>query len=238
MEAPATFTVQYDRRKLTVNMPLDRPLAALRDLLAKETGLPPERQKLFCSGVVMADDGASLRRYIRPGSRLMLIATGPKDAPAPPPKDSARNGANGAGVGRHGPGHQRHHGHKQPAAGSPSSTREEESIRQLDAALAQAKQQYLPMLDGLSAAAKAFAADQTLPPPRELKLPPHVTMRSHLLDMYGRVTEGLMKVLLEIDNVQLEDGEEEARAKRRQAVKLVQDFLDRADSIKGSIPPV
>lgn len=232
MESPTDFSVKFGREIMPVSLSLDRPLAALKDQLARMTRVPPERQKLMCSGVVMKDDGASLRRYgVKSRTQVLMLESGPpspaKPTPAPVPPsehhfDPSQKSHQGHQKHGHGPAHHHH-----------LSPQEQDAIARLDAAVAQAVTVCQPQLERFSAMIEDYAKDSTAPPPPNLGLPPNKTMKSYLQDEYRRVTEGLMKQLLSIDNVQVDESHVEARAKRRQAVKIVQGFLDQADAIKA-----
>lgn len=237
------FSVKFKNHLIPVTLSLDKPLAALKDHLAKVTNVPVARQKVFGGGVVMKEDAAPLRRYgVRPRAQLLMIESeGPTQAPQRPasvPPDGLKPPKAGHD-GRASPDKDgRSRSHSPGNAGGNASVAlspEHDVIYQIDTVLSQVKDVSVPLLDRYSELAKMHAQNPGAPPPADLKLPPNKTMKAFLNDEYRRVSEVLMKQLLAIDNFVLDESFAEARAHRRQAVKTIQSFLDRADQIKSAL---
>jgi hypothetical protein len=67
---------------------------------------------------------------------------------------------------------------------------------------------------------------------RQVSLVGHKTLEQYYIEEHARIIEALLQILLELDNVVCEPEQETARIQRKSAVKLLQSYMDRADSVK------
>ncbi|KAJ2784510.1 hypothetical protein GGI15_002245 [Coemansia interrupta] len=211
MTAPP-LTLQWGRERYTLKYDeedmRDTTLGQFKEVCREVTGVPSTRMKLIFSGATMKDDSSPLASYgIYPGATVKLIGR-KEDAEKSAPV-TAQDREENALI------------HKIDDIAS--HTTDVLSSR-MQAYLADAQlyiDQFLSgSLDGLNDGALS-----------EIKS----TERKKLDDAYMFINETLMQSLLKIDGIECPPEAEKARQRRRQAVKLLQSWMDQMDRKKESV---
>ncbi|KAI9469267.1 hypothetical protein LPJ78_002817 [Coemansia sp. RSA 989] len=204
--AAVPLVLQWGRERYMIKYDYDdlrdTTLGQFKEVCREVTGVPTNGMKLIFSGAIMKDDASPLAYYgIYPGASLKLIGR----------KEGAEKGV--------------------PVT---EEEREENAIihkiddlsneatdvlsSRIEAYLADAQiyiQQYSSgALDGIS--------DQTL---EEIKSKD----RKNLQDSYLFVNETLMQYLLKLDGIECPPNADKARQRRRQAVRLLQSWMEQMD---------
>ncbi|KAJ2064375.1 hypothetical protein GGH94_000737 [Coemansia aciculifera] len=186
----------------------DTTLGQFKEVCREVTGVPSNGMKLIFSGATMKDDASPLAYYsIYPGATIKLIGR----------KEGAEKGV--------------------PAT---KEEREENAlIHKIDDIANEAT-------DILSSRMQAYLADAQLYMDQflsgamdgldgdalsEIK----ATERKKLNDAYMFINETLMQALLKIDGIQCTPDAEKARQRRRQAVRLLQSWMDQMDRKRESV---
>ncbi|KNC95930.1 hypothetical protein, variant [Spizellomyces punctatus DAOM BR117] len=189
----------------------------LGDLLEKcsrASRVPRENIKLLHSGAIMKDPAASLSDYgIRQGSKIMMI--GDKTLP-PEPSHPSRT--------------RNQQPRQQPTrdTSAPVDTKASEEaslIDRLESHLADTRNTVLPIVEDYTDKASRYI-DEAIPPSDPPK---------SLRDLYAKASELLLQSLLKLDGVTCPPDFENARAKRKEAVRFVQSHLDRIDGLKERV---
>ncbi|KAJ1864678.1 hypothetical protein LPJ57_006138 [Coemansia sp. RSA 486] len=186
----------------------DTTLGQFKEVCREVTGVPSNRMKLIFSGATMKDDSSSLDSYgIYPGASVKLI------------------------------------GRKEDAERGVPVTEEE---REENALIHKIDDIASHTTDVLSSRMQAYLADAQLYIDQFLSgamdgLDQHalseIKAAEHkkLNDAYMFISETLMQSLLKIDGIECSPEAEKARQRRRQAVKMLQSWMDQMDRKKESI---
>lgn len=75
MSEPIPFTVKFGKNTISVALPLDSPVLALKEQLAETTGVEVPKQKLFLKGATIRDEMTLADLKVTRNSKLMLIGS-------------------------------------------------------------------------------------------------------------------------------------------------------------------
>ncbi|KAJ2556408.1 hypothetical protein EV175_002030 [Coemansia sp. RSA 1933] len=186
----------------------DTTLGQFKEVCREVTGVPSSGMKLIFSGATMKDDSSPLAYYgVYPGASVKLIGR----------KDSSEKS-------------------------SPATQEEREEnavIHKIDDISNEAT-------DQLSSRMQAYLADAQLYVDQFLSgamddmdadalAQIKTSERKKLDDAYRYMSETLMQYLLKVDSVECPPNADKARQRRRQAVRLLQSWLDQIDAKKTSV---
>ncbi|TPX71454.1 hypothetical protein SpCBS45565_g01186 [Spizellomyces sp. 'palustris'] len=174
---------------------------------------PSDEEWMGCFAI-MKDPAASLFDYgIRQGSKIMMI--GDKTLPPKPSHPSSAHSQQ-----------PRQPPTRDTSAPADTKTSEEESlIERLESHIADTRNTVLPIVEDYTDQASRYIDEAT--PPND---PP-----KYLRDLYAKASELLLQSLLKLDGVTCPPDFENARAKRKEAVRFVQSHLDRIDGLKERV---
>ncbi|RSH94014.1 hypothetical protein EHS25_006667 [Saitozyma podzolica] len=200
--------VKWNRERFNIPVPNPSvtPLSQLLATLSSHTGIPVPQLKLIYKGAVLKDPSLTISSYgLTDGSLLVLVGKD-GDVPSAPPPSTAPPAAKVGGK------------KKQPETTTESVL--VEYIRGLVSGL----------LDPLEPAIRTFIShtdpNATNKPAQSQKF--EVLQREH-----ARLSELLLRGLLDLDGVEIPSGWAEARKERKEAVKTVQAQLTRVDQAWG-----
>ncbi|KAL5033956.1 hypothetical protein RTP6_001852 [Batrachochytrium dendrobatidis] len=189
-------------------------LRQLIDQLSQQSRVPAENIKLLSSGVVMLDMDAPLSFYgLGTGSKvMMLVDKRPKQNWGPSTTTTSPRIPP--------PTHP-------VLPKEPELPREERLFKLLNDQIEYTQTIIQPLFGAYKKHADDFllhdkSSSNTLTP-------------KQLHDEYARISESLLQCLLKIDGVECESNETELRAKRREAVRLIQGQLDILDGLKEQV---
>ncbi|KAJ2355914.1 hypothetical protein IWW50_005694 [Coemansia erecta] len=210
--APVPLVLQWGRDRYMIKYDYDdlrdTTLGQFKEVCREVTGVPTSGMKLIFSGATMKDDASPLAYYgVYPGAAIKLIG--------------------------------RKEGADKAAAATPEEREENAVIHRIDdlsneAAdlLSSRMQAYLAnaqlYIDQFSAQATHGVTDAALEGIKTAE-------RKKLHDAYVLINETLMQFLLKLDGIECAPEAEKARQRRRQAVRLLQSWMDQMDRKRDSV---
>ncbi|KAI8813843.1 hypothetical protein BJ742DRAFT_787664 [Cladochytrium replicatum] len=220
-----------EQRMYGENWPEHVTLGNLLERCSNASQIPVNRIKLLHSKVLMKDSSATLSSYgVRTGSKISMLRDGEKfyDVPGSTPTSSPS---------RSEPEYPSLPPRAAPAppstSGTPSNApplappkyvnHKDKLISTIDALLDKVNFEIAPQIADYATSVEGI---------RHRNLTPHDVKR--LQDTSLRCGEMLMQTLLKIDGVTVGENEQ-ARAKRKEAVKMVQGLMDRVDGLKERV---
>lgn len=207
-------------------------LSSLKHFIAQQSSIPYEQIKLIFQGLVLKDDKAPLSSYgLRNGSRLMLVGTqGGAHGDMPGAKSSMYNDG----------------GEKKLSKGEELARRKKELeedvseaglLSRIEETVAGVRKDLLPEVTEFEKTGKVRAEARALASSREEALSPEEQAASKQrskasMDALGlrqrKLSELLLRALLALDGISVNT--DELRKQRKEAVKEVQNYLDRVDA--------
>ncbi|WVQ78380.1 hypothetical protein IAT38_000466 [Cryptococcus sp. DSM 104549] len=205
-----TIQVKWGRERFNIPIPKPSitPLSTLLATLSSQTGLPLNQLKLIHKGAVLKDSSLTISSYgIDEGTVLVLVGKG-GDVPTAPTASSSAPA----------PVQQVKKKPKQPETDS-----EQVLVDWIHGLVAS-------LLDPYTASIATFVS-YTSPHAtnRPARIPPFETLQKE----HARLSEMLLKALLEMDGVEIPSGWTEARRERKEGVKKIQGELNRVDEAWG-----
>ncbi|ODN83333.1 hypothetical protein L202_01494 [Cryptococcus amylolentus CBS 6039] len=207
--AQGAITVQVkwgrDRFNIPIPQPSITPLATLLATLSNQTGLPVNQLKLVHKGAVLKDTSLTVSAYgITEGANLVLIGKG-GDIPAP--ASSAPKQA-------------------APVAKKPKQPETDSEPVLVD----WIKSLVANLLDPLKPSIATFISYTS---PHVTNRPAKIPAFEVLQKEHARLSELLLKALLELDGVNIQGGWDVARKERKEGVRGIQGELNRVDEAWG-----
>lgn len=211
-------TLQADRGKplSRYNIPIPQPnltpLSTLLATLSQQTSLPLDQLKLIYKGAVLKDPSLTIASYgITDGSALVLVgkegSVPAATSSTPPPKPPTAN-AQGPIRGKV----------KQPETDSEGVLTD--WIKNL----------VRNTLEPLQASIATFVSYTS---PKATNRPAQIPAFEVLQREHARLSEILLRGLLDLDNVEIRSGWTEARKERKEGVKRIQNELTKVDEAWG-----
>ncbi|KAJ3007099.1 hypothetical protein HKX48_009313 [Thoreauomyces humboldtii] len=203
-----------------------------------------DSERIRGSFALMKDMDAPLAKYgIRSGSKIMMIgdAGGPHQPPPPqPPKPSRAPAPRATRPTQHSnnpvpypspstrtasPSQSARPVPQHDKEDTPPQDPEESLILIIDGHLAHVRETALPIVEDYVRQANAYleAGAPTTTPVKALR------------DLHAKAAEVLLQRLLKLDGVVCAPGFDRARARRKEAVRIIQGELDRVDSLKERV---
>ncbi|OCF36489.1 hypothetical protein I316_01738 [Kwoniella heveanensis BCC8398] len=210
-----TVQVKWGRERFNIPIPQPSltPLSTLLATLSSQTSLPVDSLKLIYKGAVLKDPSLTITSYgLKEGSQLVLVGKGGDVPIAPPPAGGASAVAGGAGAG------VAKKKQKQP------DTTSEPVLVEWIANLVQS------LLNPLLPSIVTFISQTH---PKATNRPAHIPPFEVLQKEHARLSEMLLKALLELDGVDIPSGWADARKERKEGVKRIQGELNRVDEAWG-----
>lgn len=198
--------VKWGRDKFNIPIPdpAVTPLSTLIATLSEQTDIPPAQLKLIYKGAVLKDPAVTLSAYgITDGAQLVVVGKGGDVPTAPPPQPPQ------AVVPKK---------HKQPETNTESVL--VEWIRNLVANLLEPLQ---PSIATFVSQASPSATN------RPNVIPPFDVLQKE----HARLSETLLRGLLDLDSVEIPSGWADTRKERKDGVRRVQGELTRVDDAWG-----
>ncbi|WWD01271.1 hypothetical protein V866_008214 [Kwoniella sp. B9012] len=210
-EGKIVIQVKWGRERFNIPIPSPSitPLSTLLATLSSQTSLPLDQLKLIYKGAVLKDPSLTISSYgIEDGSTLVLVGKGGPVPNAPPSSSSAAK-PNGVGVKKN----------KQPET-------DQESV--LVSWISNLVESVLnPLIPSI-----ATFISQT--DPNATNKPKHIPSFETLQKEHARLSELLLKGLLDLDGVQIPQSDwTNARNERKLGVKKIQEQLNRVDAAWG-----
>ena len=203
----SSFDHLDNRYNIPIPQPSLTPLSKLIATLSNQTSLPQDQIKLIYKGAVLKDTSITLSAYgIKDGSTIVLVG---KDGPAPA-RDIPKPTANASG----------------PIRGKvkqPDTTSEQVLT---DWIVNLVKSTLEPLQASIATFISYTAANVTNRPVQTPKF--DVLQKEH-----ARLSELLLRGLLDLDSIDIPNGWAEARKERKEGVRMVQKELTRVDEAWG-----
>lgn len=188
------------------------PLSQLLATLSSQTSIPLPQLKLIYKGAVLKDQSLTLGSYgINDGAVLVLVGKEGEVPNAPPAAGSSGAGAGGA---------------KPSAAGKkrqPETDQESVLVEYIHGLVKN-------LLEPLRPSIITFISQSD---PKATNRPAQIPTFEVLQREHARLSEMLLRGLLDLDGVEVPGGWAEARKERKEAVKNVQAQLTRVDEAWG-----
>lgn len=198
----------YDARtrfNIPIPQPSITPLSTLLATLSNQTGLPLDSLKLIHKGAVLKDSSLTISAYgITEGATLVLVGKG-GDIPAPPTTAP------------------------KPTA-TPVKKPKQPQTDQESILVDWIKSLASSLLDPLVPSIAMFISYTS---PHATNRPAKIPAFEVLQKEHARLSEMLLKALLELDGVDIPSGWTEARKERKESVKRIQGELNRVDESWG-----
>ncbi|KAK8869708.1 hypothetical protein IAR55_000276 [Kwoniella newhampshirensis] len=211
--------VKWGRERFNIPIPNPSitPLSTLLQTLSTQTSLPVNSLKLIYKGAVLKDPLLTLSSYgITDGSILVLIGKD-GDIPSAAQTSSSSSSSNATGGGG-GAGGQIKKKPKQPDTQTESVL--VDWIRTLVSS----------MIDPFIPSIATFVSYTS---PKATNRPAHIPPFETLQKEHAKLSEMLLKALLELDGVQIPSGWSDARQERKNGVKRIQGELNKVDEAWG-----
>jgi hypothetical protein len=203
--SPNLTNSYLDRFNIPIPKPSLTPLSTLLATLSTQTGLPADQLKLIYKGAVLKDQSLTLTSYgIKDEATLVLVGKG-GEAPGGPLKAALPTG----------PGAKKN---KQPDTSTESVL--VEWIHNLVSGL----------LGPLQPSIVTFISHTD---PKATNRPAQTPAFEALQREHARLSEILLRGLLDLDGVEIQNGWAEARKERKEGVRRVQGELTRVDEAWG-----
>ena len=220
-----TISVKWgkDRFNIPIPNPSLTPLSTLVATLSTQTSIPASQLKLIFNGAVLKDQSLTVSSYgIKDGSTLALVG---KEG-QPPSGPSGSKGAAGAAGGAGEPAPAPTTNATGPIRGKakPPVTDNEQVLTDWVRQLIQST------LDPLRPSIVTFISNTN---PNATNRPARVPTFEVLQKEHARISETLLRLLLDLDSVETQPGWAEARAVRKEGVKTVQAELQKVDAAWG-----
>lgn len=197
------------RFNIPIPKPSITPLSTLLATLSQHTSLPLDQLKLIFKGAVLKDASLTISSYgITEGSTLVLVGKGGDVPSAPASAPKATSNATGPIRGKA----------KQP------NTDTESVLTDWVAALVR------NTLDPLQAAIATFVSYTS---PKATNRPKQIPGFEVLQREHARLSEILLRGLLDLDSVEVQSGWTDARKERKEGVRRVQAELTKIDEAWG-----
>nr|XP_018263740.1 uncharacterized protein I303_03613 [Kwoniella dejecticola CBS 10117]OBR85898.1 hypothetical protein I303_03613 [Kwoniella dejecticola CBS 10117] len=202
-----------DRFNIPIPSPSLTPLSTLLATLSSQTGLPLDQLKLIYKGAVLKDPSLTLSSYgIDDGSTLVLIGKG-GDVPAPTStSNSTSTKPNGVGV------------PIKKKVVQPETDQESVLVEWINHLVDNLLQPLIPSILTFISQTHPNATNR-----------PKVIPKFEVLQKeHARLSETLLKALLDLDGVNINNSEwNDARQARKMGVKQIQGELNRVDEAWG-----
>ncbi|UZJ55819.1 hypothetical protein CBS101457_005139 [Exobasidium rhododendri] len=227
--------VIWNRERLKINLPRSSSPATLHDLkdiISQKSSIPYHQIKLIYQGLILKDDKASLAAYgLRNGSRLMLVGTqGGGHGDMPGAKSSLYEG--GSGEKKISKGEELARLKKQ----NEQDVSEDGLLRRIEETVSGVRKDLVPEVEEFlktgKSRAEARAERANSKEARSAEEVAAANQRSKAtIDALGlrqrKLSELLLRALLTLDGISVNS--DETRKKRKEAVKEIQNHLDRVD---------
>lgn len=212
------YTIQLDANHNRFNIPIPRPsatpLSQLLTTLSSQTSLPLDQLKLVYKGAVLKDPLLTLSSYgIKDGSTLVLI--GQSGNPPSGPGSSSTPTSSSASTA--------------PASSAPKKKKQPETTSE-PVLVEYITSLVSNLLDPLRPSVATFISQAD---PRSTNKPAHIPKFDALQKEHARLSEMLLRGLLDLDGVEIQSGWTEARKERKEGVRVVQQMLNKIDEVWG-----
>lgn len=217
----------FYRYNIPIPNPSTTPLSQLQATLSAQTDIPLKQLKLIHKGAVLKDASLTISSYgIKDGANLVLVGKDGDAIPNAPPPTTAAQSSSSAGGGK-------------KKAKQPTTDSEQVLVDWINHSLVQAT------LDPLQASIATFlsymrhsggatAEGGEEEPQQHVNRPKAIPKFEVLQREHARLSELLLRGLLDFDSVDIPDGWQEARKARKEGVKRVQGELTKVDDAWGA----
>ncbi|WWD16025.1 hypothetical protein CI109_100450 [Kwoniella shandongensis] len=203
-----------ERFNIPIPQPSITPLSTLLHTLSSQTSLPLSSLKLIHKGAVLKDSSLTLSSYgITDGSILVLVGKDGDIPSAPTPSSSSSSKASTAGGGQT--------IKKKPK--QPDTQTESVLVDWIRSLVSSLIDPYIPSI-------ATFVSQSS---PKATNRPAHIPPFEILQKEHAKLSEMLLKALLELDGVQIPSGWNDARQERKNGVKKIQGELNKVDEAWG-----
>ncbi|WWC89914.1 uncharacterized protein L201_004843 [Kwoniella dendrophila CBS 6074] len=215
-EGKIVIQVKWGRERFNIPIPIPAltPLSTLLATLSAQTSLPLDQLKLIYKGAVLKDSSLTISSYgIEDGSTLVLIGKG-GDVPSAPSTSTSTNSSKASSSNNIIPKKN-----KQP------ETDQESVLVSWISNLVE------NLLNPLIPSIYTFISQTD---PNATNKPKHIPSFEILQKEHARLSELLLKALLDLDNIQITNSNwTEARQRRKLGVKKIQNELNKVDEAWG-----
>ncbi|WRT67232.1 uncharacterized protein IL334_004198 [Kwoniella shivajii] len=209
--------VKWGRERFNIPIPSPSltPLSTLLATLSAQTSLPLDQLKLIYKGAVLKDSSLTISSYgIDDGSTLVLVGKGGDIPSAPPGSSSTPSNTSTAGAGA---------GVIKKKNKQPETDNESVLVEWISSLVNSIINPLIPSI--------ATFISQTSP--KSTNRPAHIPSFDILQKEHARLSELLLKGLLDLDGIHIQSGWNDARLKRKEGVKLIQGELNKVDEAWG-----
>jgi hypothetical protein len=206
---PPWHTDPCTRFNIPIPRPSTTPLSQLLTTLASQTSLPLDQLKLVYKGAVLKDPLLTLSSYgIKDGSILVLIGQSGSVPSGAPSSSSAPT----------------------PAPASAPKKKKQPETTSEPVLVSYIQSLVNGLLDPLRPSVATFVSQAD---PRSTNKPAHIPKFDLLQKEHARLSEMLLRGLLDLDGVEIPSGWNDARKERKEGVRVVQQMLNRIDEVWG-----